>query len=146
VKARIGWEAAVWLLGAAALFGAESYDACLSVRVTDEDGHPVPRARVSVSTFRGWVPSTAGAGRDETMTAVAVTDTNGCATVTVKSETGRLGCIVLPLPGFQWDLGIEHAFVRVVRGRWEPWAPQVGIRLKRLADAPAALPGRSTAP
>lgn len=111
--------------------GAEDYLARLQVRVTDETGAPMARARVAVSTFNTWVPGRPGVGRDENATVVGVTDTNGVTALTLKSETGRLGCMVLPVAGYQWHLGSEYTFTNAAEGRWEPWSPLLPVTLKR---------------
>jgi hypothetical protein len=103
----------------------------LRIRVTDEDGVPVSRAEVALSTFINWVPGRRDAGRDEYNTVVGSTDTNGMTVLNLKSSTGRFGCMVLPLPGFQFDKGTEYVFTNAVAGRWEPWAPLVPLLLKR---------------
>ena len=127
----------IGLTAAGLAFGAEEHVARLQVRVTDENGLPVTNVRVALSTFSTWVPGQAGVGRDENNTVVGVTDTNGMTALSLKSETGRLGCMVLPVAGFQWHLGTDYTFTNAAAGRWEPWAPVLPVVLKRIGAGPA---------
>lgn len=122
------------------------YTAQLQVRVTDEAGVPVPQAKVAFSTYRAWIPGSKGGGRDDYRMIMGVTGTNGMTVMMLKGSTGRYGCMVLPLAGFQWDKGTEYVFTNAAGGRWEPWSPLVTIIMKRrsnLSSAMESLPGRS---
>ena len=105
----------------------------VKVRVTDEAGVPVARARIMLSTYTSWVPGRRDAGRDEYNTALGFTDANGLVALSLKGSSGRYGCVVLPMPEFHWDRGKEYVFTNSAAGRWEPWEPLVSIVLKRKA-------------
>ena len=150
-----GWRTGLLgvVLGAAVLEAQPPSNAVaqLRVRVTDETGLPVARARVAVSTFNTWVPGRAGVGRDENATVVGVTDTNGMTVLSLKSETGRLGCMVLPVAGYHWHLGTDYAFTNAAAGRWEPWSPLLPVTLKRIdtglvPEPPAGVPASGGKP
>jgi hypothetical protein len=124
---------AVFFLGSTLAFAQQSEDlpAQVKVKVLDEAGVPVGRARVVLSTYASWVPGRRNAGGDEHMTQVGATGPDGVVALTLKSASGRYGCMVLPLPEFHWDRGKEYVFTNAVAGRWDPWGPEVTIVLKR---------------
>jgi hypothetical protein len=146
---RLLWlGAALLLLGSAtAQQAVEDYLAQVRIRVTDDSGAPVARAEVALSTFSNWVPGRKAMGRDEYSTIVGATDTNGMTVLKLKGSTGRYGCMVLPLPGYQFDKGTEYVFTNSATGRWEPWSPLVPLVLKRRSatslPAPASEPGKA---
>lgn len=132
------WVLAVLLC--AGVVSAQKVDEFLAkvlVRVTDDAGMPVSQARVLLSTYNAWVPARQGVGRGEYGTELGVTDTNGCVALSLKSSSGRYNCMALPLPGFHFDRGLETVFTNSAAGRWEPWASQVNLVLKRSEPPPA---------
>lgn len=118
-------------LSAALAQDVEESLAQFRIRVLDEAGATVPRARVALSTFSNWVPGRTGVGQEEYSTVVGATDTNGLTVLKLKGSTGRYSFLVLPLAGFSFDKGTEYVFTNAVSGRWEPWFPLVSIVLKR---------------
>jgi hypothetical protein len=112
-------------------FSQEEYQAQVRVRVVDEAGVPVARARVVLSTYTAWIPGRKDAGRDEYNTEMGLTDGSGSVAITLKGSSGRYSYMALPLPEFHWDRGKEYVFTNYAAGRWEPWSPTVTITLKR---------------
>jgi len=116
----------------------------LRIRVMDEAGRPLPAIRVLVSTSAAWVPDTRMIVRDEAESVAGRTDTNGMVVLRLESRDGRVSCLAMPEPGFQWPRAVEYRFTNMVEGRWEPWSPEISIVLKRATDSPWGRPPTNT--
>lgn len=118
--------------------GQEDQPARLKIRVVDQEGVPVSRARVVLSTYAAWIPGRQADGA-EYATAQGSTDGNGEVALTLKGSSGRYSCMVLPMPDFQMHRGKDYVFTNSVASRWEPWEAPLTITLKRKATAYTSL-------
>lgn len=117
----------------------------IRVQVTDEEGRPVPSVRVLLSTAAAWVPDSEMGVRSEADIVRSRTDTNGLATLQLRSWDGRYGCTIIPTAEYQWPRTVEIRLTNSVEGYWQPCPAYVSVVLKRGMGSPWK-PSSSEAP
>ena len=108
----------------------------IRVQVTDEEGRPVPSVRVLLSTAAAWVPDSEMGVRSEADVVRSRTDTNGLATLQLRSWDGRYGCTIIPTAEYQWARPVEIRLTNSVEGFWQPCPVHVPVVLKRSMGSP----------
>lgn len=94
----------------------------VTVKVVNEDGRPVPDAKVGVGSSTNLVD----------FNIERMTDTNGIVTVSAHAA-GVVGCVT-KRPGYYRTVGPDREFRNEVNGRWQPWNPLLKVTLKRIVN------------
>jgi len=110
------------------------YPAQMTIKVLDDDDHPIGGISVGASTFSKHIPGD-NFGTDEHEIVTEVTDTNGVVTLAFSCITGEVAYSTRPFAGFYGNVGSQNfRFTGVTSGQWQPWNPTKEIHIKRILN------------
>ena len=109
-----------------------------TVKVMDEEGNPIPDAKVSAATFVRWQAGE-GFGKDIWEGPDDTSNEEGLVTFEFKSKWGEYGLNIFPPPeGYYNSIWPKYKFEEVRGLRWKPENPTIPYVLKKKRN-PIAL-------
>lgn len=102
----------------------------ITFKVLDDNGNPIPKSEIFVSTFSHWKPGD-NFGSDVDKEAHGITDTNGKCSLELAGKTGEYAYGVKPPAGYYYGGTASYTFSNNAVAVWMPWNPTIEIVLQK---------------